>query len=154
MSENIWTHMTPTAKRHMAAICSDAIAKTNIIGLRKAFNAFERSRAGYSVSRTAPNITADEYSALERAVEEKQPRVVGELHDSGIKLLQNPRNARRLAPVADIIADLACFRLIGFGWLDATHCVPQYRAIARDGRKFAFQNVPWQSGGNGPEILL
>jgi hypothetical protein len=89
---------------------------------------------------------------LESALERCQPKVVGELHDSGLKLLQSPRYRKRLEQVADIIANLDCFRLIGFSFHDNWHVTPVYRAIAKDGRKFTFTNVPWQSGGNGPEV--
>lgn len=151
---NIWTNMTPTMKRHMKAICGDSVQKTNVIGLRKIFNAQWRKDRGYSVSRVAPNITAEMVADLRSAIEERQPKVTGELHDSGLKLLQSPRYRKRLADVADIIANLDCFRLIGFieaGEYGGNH-VPVYRAIAKDGRKFTFYNVAWQSGGDGPQL--
>jgi hypothetical protein len=156
MGTNIWTGMTATAKKHMRAICSDSITKSNVIGLRKIFNAQWRKDMGYSVSRVAPNVTRQEVADLQREMEHHQPKVTGELHDSGLKLLQDRRYAKRLEQVADIIANLDCFRLIGFTEIDTGigggNHYPVYRAIAKDGRKFTFYNVPWQSGGDGPQL--
>jgi hypothetical protein len=154
MITNIWTGMNATAKKHMRAICSDSVEKTNIIGLRKIINAQWRKDHGYSVSRVAPKVTRQEVADLIREMEHHQPKVTGELHASGLKLLQDRRYRHRLEGVRDIIANLDCFRLIGF--IEAGeyggHHVPVYRAIAKDGRKFTFYNVPWQSGGDGPQL--
>ena len=139
--------------RHMAAIEADAITKSNVIGLRKIFNAEARRGAGPSTSRTAPATQEGEEDLLWRALEKEAPRVTGELHATGLKLLRSPRYTRRLAPVAPIIDSLDHFRLIGFYWLDDLHCVPTYRAVATNGRSFDFRNVPWQSGGDGPELV-
>lgn len=138
---------------HMAAIKAGEVTKTNIIGLRKILNADARRAKGYSVSSTCPNYTAAEVAALVSAVERKKPRVVGALHDSGLKLLQSPRYKKRLAPFADIVAKIDTFRLVGYDMIDRDmHAVPLYMACA--GRKsFMFRNVPWQAGGNGPEVL-
>jgi hypothetical protein len=144
--------MSPTAKKHMRAICSNAVEKTNIIGLRKILNAQWRKDNGYSVSRVAPNVTAKEVADLQREMEHHQPKVVGALHDSGLKLLQDRRYRHRLDSVRDIIANLDCFRLIGFTEIGRGNHYPVYRAIAKDGRKFTFYNVPWQSGGDGPQL--
>lgn len=151
---NVWTNMTPTMKRHMKAICGDAVEKTNIIGLRKIFNAQWRKDRGYSVSRVAPNITPEMVADLRNAIAERQPKVMGELHESGLKLLRDRRYKSRLESVRDIIDNLVCFRLIGFteaGEYGGNH-VPVYRAIAKDGSKFTFYNVAWQSGGDGPQL--
>jgi hypothetical protein len=144
-----------TTEKHLAAIRAGTVTKSNVIGIRKAFNAFERERAGYSGSMTAPRMTADTYSAIEQALERGPfPRVAGELHDSGLKVLRNPRYAKRWNErQARIIAGLDHFELARFDWLDGTHCVPVYRAVASDGEAFAFRNVAWQSGGDGPEIV-
>lgn len=62
---------------------------------------------------------------------------------------------KRLESVRDIIDHLDSFRLVEFertgshGWGGA---VPVFRVCA--GKKsFFFRNVPWQAGGNGPEVL-
>lgn len=152
MSDNIWTGMTATAKRHMKAICSGEVGKTNVIGLRKVLNHTWRIQRGWSGNRV--NVTPEEAGQLESALERCQPKVTGELHASGLKLLQDRRYRKRLEPVADIIANLDCFRLIGFTEAGDTngHHVPVYRAIAKDGKKFTFYNVAWQSGGDGPQL--
>jgi hypothetical protein len=139
---------------HMAAIKSGTITKTNVIGLRKILNASKRRYLGYSVSSTAPNYTPAEVDALENALERHKPRVTGELHASGLKLLQSPRYRKRLADVQAIIAKLDSFRLVRFDRIGnrEENAVPVYKACA--GRKsFTFRNIPWQSGGNGPEIV-
>jgi hypothetical protein len=153
---NIWTNMTPVMKKHMKAICSDSITKSNVIGLRKIINAQWRKDRGYSVSRVSPNITREEVQDLIAAMDRNQPKVIGELHDSGLKLLQDRRYRKRLKSVADVIANLDCFRLIGFQEAGeyGGHHVPVYRAIAKDGSKFTFYNVPWQSGGDGPQLVM
>jgi len=115
--ENVWTLLGDTAKRHMRAICSDNVTKTNLIGLRKALNHGARLDARLSGNRC--NVTREETATLLDAVLERQPRVTGELDDSGRKLLRSRRYAKRLAPVADVIDKLECFRLIGFDWLDS-----------------------------------
>jgi len=142
-----------TYKRHLAAIHSDNVTRSNVIGLRKLLNATARKESRLSVSCTSPDVTPEQAYWLQEAVERDQPRVTGELHDSGLALLRSKRYAKRLAPVADIIAAIDHFCLSGFEWLDSYHCVPVYLAKASDGRSFTFRNVPWQSGGNGPEIL-
>jgi hypothetical protein len=151
--ENVWTLLGETAKRHMRAICSDNVTRSNIIGLRKALNADWRRRRQYSVSVTAPNVCREEIEQLESAVMERMPRVTGELDESGRKLLRGRRYAKRLAPVADILADLQRFHLIGFGEHQPGHYIPVYRAYDSRGRHFTFRNIAWQSGGDGPELL-
>jgi hypothetical protein len=73
--------------RHMAAVQSGKVEKTNIIGIRKAINAIERD------GETAAMI--DAVFKLECAIAEHRPAVVGSLHDSGLKVLRNPRYAKR-----------------------------------------------------------
>lgn len=139
---------------HLADITSGTVTKRNVIGLRKIVNADARRQRGYSVSSTCPKYTHDEVVALERALAKHEPHVTGELHASGIKLLQSPRYRKKLKDVASIVAKLDSFRLVSFyrhGHSDL-NSVPVYRACA--GRKsFLFYNIPWQSGGNGPEVL-
>lgn len=33
------------------------------------------------------------------------------------------------------------------------HCVPVYQLYGAGMQSFTFRNIPWQSGGNGPEIM-
>lgn len=151
--ENVWTLFGDTGKRHGRAICGDAVTASTVRGLKKIFNAQWRKDRGYSVSVVAPNVTAEEAATLRELIAERMPRVTGELDASGRKLLQSRRYAKRLAPVAGIIADLARFHLIGFDEINSGNHVPIFRAFDSRGRHFTFRNVPWQSGGDGPEIL-
>lgn len=140
---------------HMAAIKSGKITKTNVIGLRKILNADARRVNGWSASSTSPKYTRDEVIALENALERHKPRVTGELHNTGLALLQSRRYRKRLADVQGIIDKLDSFRLVRFDRIGNRdeNAVPVYRACA--GRKFfTFRNIPWQSGGNGPEIVM
>lgn len=146
--------MTTTYQRHLAAINAGRIEKTNIIGLRKIFNALARKDAGLSVGRMSPKISDGEAAALMDAIIAKLPRVVGPLHDSGLKVLRSPRYAKRLRNVAGIIATLDHFELAGFDQLGRYGGnTPLYRAVSRSGGSFTFRNVAWQSGGNGPEVI-
>lgn len=142
---------------HFAAIKSGTVDKTVVIGLRKALNTFSRISAGYSVSKTSPKITDEEVNQIADLLAEHRPRVVGELHESGLALLQGKRYRKQLASVADIIAELDHFALVGFEEIFAHHGrlsfhFPVYRARGKSGRSFPFYVVPWQSGGNGPEL--
>lgn len=155
MKDTMWDNMSATGKRHLQAILGDSITKSNVIGLRKILNAQWRKDRNYSVSRTGAKIGAWEVAELEETLASREPKVIGDLHATGLKLLQSKRYRKRLERVADIIANLDCFRLTGFqeaGSYNGNH-TPVYRAVARDGRSFTFINVPWQSGGNGPEVL-
>jgi len=141
---------------HKAAILLGEVTKTNVTGLKKALNAFERVDRGYSTSRTTPHITTVERDELlDNLLPNKRPRVVGELHDSGVAVLTSKRYAKQLAPVADIIADLDHFRLVGFDFIGryGMYAQPVYRAYDTKGNSFPFTTVAWQSGGNGPEIM-
>lgn len=133
--------------KHLEAILRGVVDKSNVIGIRKALNAAERRASGYSVSSTAPKLTADECTAIEAALAEHEPRVIGELVASGMDRLRNPRYRKRLASVADVVANLTHFCLVGFD--DGT---PIYRACSATG-SFLFKNVSWQAGGDGPELM-
>ncbi|WLJ71172.1 hypothetical protein [Sphingomonas phage Carli] len=137
---------------HLEAIKSGTVTKTNVIGIRKAINHVERITRGYSGNRS--NATVADVTAIERALADCEPVVSGELHDSGLKLLRSKRYAKRLEPVADIVANLESFRLVAYDRIgdSGLHSVPVYRATGA-GRSFLFRNVAWQSGGNGPEIV-
>lgn len=159
--------MNKTFAKHLAAIKSGRIERNNIIGLRKAFNAYARASRGYSISRTAPAISFDEYREAERAIERYRPTVTGALHDSGLKVLRNPRYAKRWTHYQQhIIDNLKRFELIRFDWIGphSMHCVPVYRAVSSyvnpDGESvaFAFRNIPWQSAWSlgeedGPRVV-
>lgn len=101
-----------TFEKHLAAIRSGEITKSNVIGIRKALNEYDRG--GYSRSSTAPQWTLEQVNAIEAAIDLHKPLVTGELHNSGMALLQSPRYRKRLASVAEIIAGLDHFRLVRF----------------------------------------
>jgi hypothetical protein len=147
--------VSPTIKAHLDAIRAGAVTKTNVIGIRKAINHAERIANGWSGNRSSA--TLDDVFELESAAETIKPVVHGELHASGLKLLEARRYRKRLkdAGVDYIIATLDNFRLIGFGRIGrrGEYAVPIYRATSVHGQSFDFQNIPWQSGGDGPEIL-
>lgn len=158
-------------RRHLAAIERGEITKTNVIGMKKAINAAERIREGCSVSATAPRVTVSDTMALRRRLSERRPIVRGELHDSGLKVLRNPRYAKRLASYADSIAAADHFRLVGFDMIGrrGSHAVPVYAVWSKiplkggvlDGgtyEAFRFRNIPWQTAyyegeESGPVIV-
>lgn len=144
--------------RHMAAIVSGNVTKSNVIGLRKAINHVARLEARYSGNRSnaTPQEVRDALAALERV----KPIVRGDLHESGVRLVTSPRYRKRLERVAETVEFLQEFRLVGFDRLGdkCLHSVPVYRAVASNGGWFEFRNVPWQSAvalgeDSGPVIL-
>lgn len=149
--------MNRTFKKHMDAIKSGNVTASNIIGLKKAINAAERRKHGYSVGMSSPQATAAEIEAANYAIRLLEPFVIGELAESGKRLLQSKRYAKRLEPVAAVVADLRSFRLVRFDWIDSTHVVPVYRAMSTRG-SFLFRNIPWQTAfyqglESGPIVL-
>lgn len=141
--------------RHMAAIASGNVTKTNVIGLRKACNHVGRLRQGWSGNRS--HATADEVREAMAALERHKPMVRGELHASGVKLLTDRRYKKRLEHVADRIATLHSFSLVGFHEYAACTFVPVYMAYSDRGY-FRFYNIPWQTAmacgiEGGPVIL-
>ena len=141
--------MTPAFKKHFAAVEGGTITKTNIIGIRKAINATEK---GWD----CPSASVNEIFRLEELIEAKRPRVTGELHESGIALLRSPRYAKRLEHVAGVIADFDHFELVEFDRIGprGQYAVPVYAVVDTAGRTgFRFRNIPWQSGGDGPEVF-
>ena len=147
---------TRPIEMHIAAIKAGEVTRTNVIGLRKALNNHERQERGYSVSVTATNIKPEERDLiLDKLLPNSPPIVRGELHDTGIALLKNKRYAKQLERVADIVTNLDHFRLVGFDYIGqyGDKTTPVYRAYDTKGNSFPFCNVPWQSGGHGPEVL-
>lgn len=139
---------------HLADIKAGKITKRNVIGLRKILHADLRRQERLSVSSTCPKYTHEEVMELEDAVEKYKPVVTGELHESGLKVLRSPRYRKRLHAVADIIEQLESFRLVRFDPIGrhGLQVVPVYQACAGR-RSFTFRNIPWQSGGDGPELV-
>jgi len=149
-------------QKHLDAIAAGRVTKTNIIGIRKAINHIERLRRGWPGNRS--NATEQELFAVERMIADLKPRVAGELHETGVKLLQSPRYKKRWdrwqQEAIDVIDH---FQLIRYDRIEA-NAVSVYEVWAKvppkgaglDGasyQAFRFRNIPWQSGGNGPEIV-
>lgn len=148
--------MKTTAEKHLTAIHAGAVTKSNVIGIRKILAHVDRLRGGWSGNRS--NATPDEADALERALGACRPIVKDpQLHASGLALLRSRRYAKRWTPEqAAIIADLSTFQLMRFERVNrgkGSAIVPVYRAATAKNASFAFMNIPWQSGGDGPEIV-
>jgi hypothetical protein len=140
---------------HLAAIESGNVTKTNVIGIRKALNAAWRISRGYDGGRS--NATPQDAAALLEALEKRRPIVRYKLHESGVRLITGKRYAKRLAPVADKIAALMGFSLVGFEDVGRGHHIPIYEAWGYAG-KFLFRVIPWQAADalgleSGPVIL-
>ena len=137
--------MTPTLKKHLHAIKSGAITKTNVIGLRKAFNTYAR-------------VTINDIVEINQAISLNEPRVSRELDASGRKVLQDRRYRKHWTESqARIIATLDHFRFVGFHEIDRAHYVPIYKAIASGG-SFNFIVIPWQTAyvmglQSGPQVI-
>lgn len=160
--------MSSAAKKHLDAINSGKVEKTNVIGIRKALAHVDRIRAGYSGNRS--NATPEQADALEYALRLHRPRVMGELHDTGLKVLRNPRYAKRWTPWQQKAIDAADhFRLVRFDREGNSALVPVYavwskvppKGDALDGgtyEAFHFRNIPWQTAfyaglESGPVIV-
>lgn len=143
--------MQTTFHRHLAAIESGRVTKTNIIGIRKALNNMLRIEHRLSPNRC--NVTVDQAIALHDALIRHRPIVIGEMVDSGIKVLTNRRYAKRWTEQERaIVDDIDSFRLVGYEMFER-ECAsyPIYSVSGCNGDSFRFINIPWQSGGNGPE---
>jgi hypothetical protein len=143
-----------TFNRHMMAIANKQIERTNIIGMRKMINASLRADQGLSNPRRSTVVPMSYIDSLYRAIYHNCPIVLGELHDSGVKLLQDRRYKSRWTPSQQFTIDrIAKFRLVDWYNVDRFHVVPIFRVIGFDGVPFDFYNVSWQSGGNGPKVV-
>lgn len=145
--------MGKAIQKHIEAVKSGYVTRTNVIGIRKALNAYERIKRGYSVSMTQPEMSDSELLQLSAALRDCEPVVTGQLVETGIRVLNNKRYRRQLERVSDILPDIKQFRLIGFEYSGQCQLTPKYRAIAGNGDSFGFINPSWQSGGNGPETF-
>lgn len=153
--------MAGVYEKHLAAIKAGNVTKSNVIGIRKAINAGERRYSGLSVSATAPRVAPWQASELESALTDYEPRVSGELHDSGLAILRNPRWRKRFSERQhEIISRLDHFRLVRFDRIGAHDqaSVPVYRVCDGEGNSFDFRNVPWQSADaygeeSGPVVV-
>lgn len=142
-------------QRHLAAIESGNVTKTNVIGLRKALNHVSRLQSGWSGNRCAA--TFEEVDSAMAALAKHKPIVRGELHASGVKLLTDKRYRKRLEPVADKVAALQGFSLVGFEEVERNKFAPVYMAWGNAGT-FRFYSIPWQTAlysglEGGPHVL-
>lgn len=134
-----------TLEKHRTAVMAGVVSKANVTGIKKLINAAERREQGYSTSSTAPKATVTETLELRRLIAEREPAVAVDLHASGLKVLRNPRYAKRWNERGRAIIDrLSSFRLVGFDIVGHGNAVPVYRAISRLGPSFIFRNIPWQ----------
>jgi hypothetical protein len=143
--------MSKTIEKHIAAIKSGKITQTNVIGLRKAFNARERAWK----TRNEALMTDQQADEIHQLLADVRPIVTGTLHETGLAVLRNPRYKRQLAQAADIIADAQGFKLVGFDCGETANgtYTPVYRVFDSKGHSLPFCVVPWQSGGNGPQLM-
>ena len=147
--------MHKVAARHLAAIESGHVDRGTMIGIRKLVDASTRRAYGWSVGGGQAVAPMDDVQAVLDAILKRQPVAIGELHTGGLAVLRNRRNRRNLEGVADIVPDVVSFRLVDYelrGYA-GEYFAPIWRAETGDGRRFDFLNVPWQSGGNGPEVF-
>lgn len=150
--------MTPTLKKHLAAIQSGLVTKSNIIGIRKAINTDARLRHGYSTGVTSPKVDANDAIEIERAIGEFRPFVDDALKASGLRVLQDRRYRKRWnAAQAKVIENIKSFRLVNFWGIDGAHIVPIYEAISHFG-SFQFFVIPWQTAYalgelSGPQLV-
>ena len=147
--------MHKVAARHLAAIKSGQIDRGTLIGIRKLVSSSTRAAYGYRVGGGQAKAPLEDVESVLAAIMERKPRAVGTLHASGLAVLANKRNRRKLELVADIVPDVVMFQLVDYELRGRAgeSFVPIWRASTADGRGFDFLNVPWQSGGDGPEIL-
>lgn len=148
--------MDKTAARHLAAIRSGQITKSNIIGIRKILSQVWRIRRGPFGNRC--NARFADADAIMQAIYNAHPTVTGELHTSGLAVLRNRRYAKRWTErQATIIAsEHIRFDLVDFIDVQRGHFVPVYRIVTFAG-SFDFYNIPWQSATaygleTGPQI--
>jgi hypothetical protein len=143
-----------TFNRHMTAIADKRIERTNIIGMRKMINVSLRADYGLSNSPMATVVPISDIDSLYQAIYNNRPTVLGELHDSGVKLLQNRRYKNRWTSAQQFTIDrIAQFQLVDWFSVGRFHVTPVYRVIGFDGVPFDFHNLSWQSGGNGPTVV-
>lgn len=141
--------------RHLATIRTGAIDGSTVRGLRMLLNKHAKAVAWGGSWKQGDTMTDRDYVDLFDAISEFHPTIKGKLHETGLAVLRNKRYAKRLAPYADIInSEHLRFELVDFSELgrNGVYHVPVFQAITLAG-SFPFRNIPWQSGGKGPEVL-
>jgi hypothetical protein len=147
--------MHKVAARHLAAIESGWINRGTVTGIRKMVSASTRASMGWSVGGGQAKAPAEDVEKVLAALMDRAPLAVGELHAGGLAVLASKRNRRKLERVADIAPDVVTFRLVDYELQGRAgeYFAPIWRASTVDGRRFDFLNIPWQSGGDGPEVF-
>ena len=146
--------MHKVAALHLAAVESGQIDRGNVTGIRKLVSSSTRASMGWSVGGGQPKAPLEDVESVLSAITERQPLAKGELHDNGLKVLRNRRHRRALEEVASIAETVTGFRLVDYELRGRSggYFVPIWRAESPAGW-FDFINIPWQSGGDGPEVL-
>lgn len=147
--------MNRAFETHLTAVSQGAVTKTNVIGLRKALNLEARLSNGWSVRKTAKPVTEEQFDRFWALLKKHRPVVTGELHETGVKQITARRYRKQLSAYVDVLDDIQVFRLIGFKAIGRRdeHFIPIYEAVNSKGKRMPFVNIPWQSGGKGPEIV-
>lgn len=146
-------------EKHRLAVMSGHVTRTNVIGIRKALNAFDRDRKGYSIGRTSPAVCLGDVIGMHKALADYEPAVSDDLAETGRRILQDKRYSKRWTEAQRaVIASTDTFRLTGFVDVDNGHYVPVYRACGANGDSFLYYVVPWQTAHafgleSGPIVL-
>ncbi len=146
--------MHKVAARHLATVKSGTIDRGTVIGIRKLVSSSYRAAHGYGVGGGQAKAPLEDMEAILVAIMEHKPVATGELHDNGLKVLRNPRHRKALAGLEHVLTYTPTFRLVDYELRGriGDYFVPIWRAESLLGW-FDFISIPWQSGGNGPEVL-
>ena len=146
--------MHKVAARHLAAIESGQIDRGNVTGIRKLVSSSIKASRGWRVGGGQAKASLEDVESVLSAIMERKPLATGDLHDNGQKVIRNRRHRRALEGVASIADTVTGFRLVDYELRGriGDYFVPIWRAESPAGW-FDFINIPWQSGGNGPEVL-
>jgi hypothetical protein len=145
------TKETKAYKAHQQAIVAGKVTKTNVIGIRKLLNKTHQEARGWGKQRS-PLGTIEQADNLLSSLRFNCPLVEGELVETGKQLLRDKRYKKRWSSgQQQMIDNLEGFRLVDFVEIGNSHWYPVYATVG-DGEAFKFYNVPWQSGGDGPQI--
>jgi len=153
MIAHILNGVTEMAINHLADIKRGVVTASNVHGIRMALNAAYRIAHGHSTS-AATRYTAPLADEMRQAIRCYHPTVTGPLHTSGLAVLRSKRWRNRFTAEQLAIIDDSHVRLDLVEWIDINRGahVPVYRVIGFKG-SFKFYNIPWQSGGNGPQTM-
>jgi hypothetical protein len=139
-----------TFRRYMAALATGSVGESFVRGLKKALNASDRRECGYSVSSTAPKITASELNAILASIANNPPRIEPVQEAKGLKWLRSRKVQRELGErERRIVAEFDHFTLSDMydaGSNSVAFMIPVYTVHATDGYSFTYYAGSWQSG--------